>query len=37
MRTFLASLLLGVGYLLVYAAVKGAGEHALAPWEALRD
>lgn len=37
MRTFLASLLLGIGYLLVYAAVKGAGEHATAPLEGLRD
>lgn len=37
MRGFLASLLLGVGYLLVYAAVKGGGTYATQPWGALRD
>lgn len=37
MRTFLASALLGVGYLLVYAAVKGGGQYATQPWGAFKD
>jgi len=36
-RIFLASTLLGVGYLLAYAAVQDGGQHAARPWEAFRD
>lgn len=35
MNGFLASVLLGLGYLLVFAAVDSGGKYALRPWDGL--
>lgn len=35
MRGFMASVLLGIGYLLVFSAVADGGKYALRPWDAL--
>lgn len=37
MKGFVASVVLGVGYLLVYMGVKGGGQFALDPKGALHD
>lgn len=35
MNGFMASLLLGLGYLLVFAAVHDGGKYAQRPWDAI--
>ncbi len=36
-RVGIGSIMVAVGYLLVYAGVSKGGEHATAPWDALGD
>jgi hypothetical protein len=37
MEVFLANVVLGIGYLLLFAAFYKGGKHALRPWQGLTE